>query len=146
MPCLDVTVPSAGPILRVMSKGWEYSPSQLGSIDEVDVVDLRGAGAGDVGKYMEIADRPSVTVKGPKAEEIAELFRALPKGDQARCHTPPFGLRFRRGRKVVTEASICWECDNIFGTVGKGDLHYEFDAGAEPSKKLLALLKDVHGG
>ena len=123
-----------------------YSPSLLPSVTSVVVVDLRRIDANRVSQHIQnAAAAPSITLNGDYAQRIAELWRALPPGNQSRCHTPPFGLRFRLGERVVCEASLCWECDNIFGQSEGRDIHYEFDAGQPISKALLAELRRVIG-
>jgi hypothetical protein len=64
------------------------TPSSLSEIDEVAVLDLGGLGVNAYNFDAKSADARSFTVKGDLAKQIAELFRALPAGDQARCHTP----------------------------------------------------------
>lgn len=119
-----------------------YSPSLLPPVTSVVVVDLRRIDANRVSQHMQnAAAAPSITLNGDHAQRIAELWRALPPGIQSRCHTPPFGLRFRSGERVVCEASLCWECDNIFGQSEGRDIHYEFDAGQPISQALLAELR-----
>src|SRR5688572_11429846 len=83
------------------------TPSSLPSVDAVDLVDLSGVYANGVDDYMDAAaDAPSVRVSGAEAERIAALWRQLPPGEQARCHVPPFGLRFYAGGRVLSRASI----------------------------------------
>ncbi len=60
-----------------------------------------------------------------------------------RCHCPSFGLRFYSNNKPHLQASICWECNNIFIDMGEQALSYEFDAEHPHSKELLALVKQI---
>ena len=77
------------------------------------------------------------------SERIAALWRALPAGEQARCHIPPYGLRFwLSGRKLI-EASICWKCDNVYGYAGDAPLHFAFDSKAPVSVSLLMQCRHV---
>ncbi len=119
-----------------------YSPALLPSIDSVEIVSLESVDAGRVDEYMKnAADAPSITLEGADAQRIADLWRLLPPGDQARCHFPPYGLRFRYEGRVISEASICWECDNIFGVADGRHIHYAFDASHPTSTRLLAELR-----
>ncbi len=119
-----------------------YSPASLPPITSVEVVDLGGIVADQVDQYMQCAiDATSVTLRGNDAQRIAELWRLLPRGNQSRCHMPPYGLRFWSGERVVCEASLCWECDNIFGVSEGRSIHYEFDANQPSSKALFAELR-----
>ena len=97
-----------------------YSPASLPDISSVEVVSLEGVEADRADQYMDnAAAAPSVRLDGDAAQRIAALWRRLPPGEQARCHTPPFGLRFRTGERVVCQASLCWECNNSSGN-GEG--------------------------
>lgn len=119
-----------------------YTPASLPPITSVEIVALDEIDANRVDQYMRNAgDAPSITVDGPDAQRIADLWRSLPPGDQARCHIPPYGLRFRVNERVVCEASICWECDNIFGEANGRQFSYEFDAGHATSMMLLVELR-----
>ena len=62
-----------------------------------------------------------------------------------RCHMPPFGLRFYSAGDVIAQASICWECNNIYGEVKGRKLYYGFDASQAASRELLALAERVIG-
>ena len=87
----------------------------------------------------------SVRATGPEATRIAALWRDLPPGEEARCHTPPFGLRFYFGRRLVCEASICWQCNNIFGNAGDEELFFAFDGSHPTSRELLAACEQLIG-
>jgi len=117
----------------------DYAPSTLGRIDAVDVIALdRSVRVGSVTEYIRASGvLGEVRVTGVDAERIAALWRALPPGEQARCHNPPYGLRFWLSGEKLLEASICWECDNVYGYVGEEMLHFEFDSKAPASRSLL---------
>ena len=83
--------------------------------------------------------RARTTVKGPDAERIATLYRALkPRENPVRdkdgrmsyisgpnCHAPPFAYRFYSGDKLLYNTSICWGCQNIIvGPDGKRHYFY----------------------
>src|SRR5947209_5250192 len=96
--------------------------------------------------YSPSTNAPGVTVEGATALRIAQLWRDLPPGEEARCHIPPFGLRFVADGRVVCEGSICWECNNIYGDVGRVPFGYESDAGAVGSQALLEELLRIAEG
>lgn len=123
----------------------DYLPSALPDISAVKVVDLRGINPPRVSLYMSAVEAPSVLVEGEAAQRIADLWRRLPASEVARCHTPPFGLRFLVGNEVICQASICWRCDNIYGDVGGKTMSCAFDGEAEVSRSLLAELRRVIG-
>jgi hypothetical protein len=94
-------------------------------------------------KAADTAGAPRTRLVGRDAEEIARLWNELPPGEQARCHVPPFGLRlFSRG-VLLLEASLCWDCNNIFGVAGESAFGFEFDASAPSSTALLARLREA---
>jgi hypothetical protein len=122
----------------------DFSPTQLSEIDAVDVVNLKGVDVDRVSEYMSNAvDVPHVQIVDELAQQIADLWRHLPSGEQSRCHIPPFGLRFYRNGELQLQASICWECDNIFGDTKGDSFWYAFDSQHQTAQKLLALCKQV---
>ena len=122
------------------------TPSSLPPIDAVDVVDLSDVDADRVEEYMDAAaNAPSIRVSGAEATRIAALWRELPPGEQARCHIPPFGLRFYSGGRLISRGSICWRCNNIFGDAGDEHLFFAFDASQPTSRELLAECERVVG-
>ena len=126
-------------------KSLLYDPATLGAVDRVDVVGISGdANVGDVYDFIRSgAVTGEVSLVGADVERMAALWRGLPPGEQARCHIPPFGLRFWRDGKKLIEASICWECNNVYGYVGRQPVHFAFDANAPVSVSLLTQCRQV---
>jgi hypothetical protein len=116
----------------------ESHPNELPEIDRVDILILEGRGFGEWMRDMDTVAYQSI--EGRSAQDIANLFRKLPSGNQARCHNPPFGLRFYREDGVRSQCSICWDCNNI-----DGDFGYEFDGGSSVARKLFSLLTKLSG-
>lgn len=124
----------------------DWRPDSLPEIDTVEVVDLEDVEPLSPSGYMSAAAAaPSVRVTGNAAQAIAALWRSLPAGSQARCHVPPFGLRFFLGEKLVAEASLSWACHNVFGGTWEGSFWFEFDGEAPASVELLAALRTTSG-
>jgi hypothetical protein len=75
---------------------------------------------------------------GANALQIADEWRSLEFGweYQALCHEPAYGLRFYRGKKLLFETSVCWECHNF--TVRDGFMG--FHATAPPAQRFLQSL------
>jgi hypothetical protein len=122
----------------------KFNSIQLPEIDTVDIVNLEGIRTSHVDAYMQKAVKaPHVQVEDEVAQQIADLWRQLPSSMQARCHFPPFGLRFYRRGELQLQASICWECNNIFGDAKGNDVFFAFDADSEPSQRLLSSCKQV---
>jgi hypothetical protein len=121
-------------------------PSSLPEIDAVEVVSLRGLHPKSVGEYMAIAiEVPHARLSGTGAKQIAEMWRALVKGKQMRCHIPPFGLRFFAAEVLICEASICWKCNNIHGHAEGKKVFFEFDGSRTTARKLLIACAGALG-
>jgi hypothetical protein len=128
----------------------EYRPDSLPEPSEVEILVLdRPTYNEDERPVFKILsyDFPiqlSKKVIGHEAKIIAQLWRDLPANDDHdRCHRPPFGLRFYDGETLLLEASLCWECSNIFMMIdGKKDA-YIFNPEHETSQSLLKLLKEL---
>ncbi|HEX8916390.1 MAG TPA: hypothetical protein VF796_28825 [Humisphaera sp.] len=120
-------------------------PSTLPDVDAVEVVVMRGVESGPHGYMPNARDARAVRVQGPEAARIASLWRALPPGEQMRCHVPPFGLRFLHGGRVLVEASVCWQCNNVWGHAGDDRFGYEFDGSHPTARALLAACERTTG-
>jgi len=120
---------------------------EVGEVTAIDVVDLSGLYANRVDQYMIAArDRPGVRLAREEAERVLSLYQALPPGDGARCHTPPYGLRMFREQRTVCEVSICWQCNNMFGEANGQPFCIRFDSSSSPAQKLLSELLRAVGG
>ncbi len=123
-----------------------YDPSSLPRVSRVQIVDLHRIEANRVSETMRIADdAPTVALEGERAECIASLWRRLPADEQYRCHIPPYGLRFWTDEKLILQASICWECNNIFGDVDGVKFSYQFNGKAPASQQLLVEAREAFG-
>ena len=123
---------------------YDYNPKLLGQVSSVEIVSLYELDIDRVSQYMQNAQNaPFVTAHGSAATEIAELWRGLTPGHQSRCHFPSYGLRFRLHDSSTLEASICWECSNMYGLEHNEPFHYEFDNLTPSAKKLLTRLKQI---
>jgi hypothetical protein len=121
------------------------SPLHLPQVDSIDVVNLKDFDVDRVSEYMQKAiDTDHIKVVGDLAQQIANFWQQLPPGEQFRCHIPPFGLRFYSNGKLQLQASICWECNNIFGDLEGNNFSYEFDGQHQISQALLEICKKVY--
>lgn len=126
--------------------GRKFLPALLPTVTSVDIVIVSGLNPVWLDEYMVAAkNAPAIEVCGAAALRIAELWRQLPPGNQARCHVPRFGLRFRDANQVFCEASVCWRCNNIYGELNGEKVYFEFDAEQPVSQQLLAELRRVAG-
>lgn len=120
------------------------TPAQLPEVDRVEIVDLSTIDPPRVSLYMKYASAaPRLSVSAHGAQTIARLWRGLVAGEQSRCHVPVFGLRFFSKGTLRCEASVCFQCDNIFGMVGESDLSYAFEARHRTAQELLAICKSA---
>lgn len=118
----------------------------LDGIAAASIVVLGGLHPSGVDHYMEVAVMTgalSIDIPSNDLDRIVRLFCSLPEGEQARCHIPPFGYRFFAGKQLVLEASVCWECNNIYGRRDGKPLHFAFDAKASISRELLQLTQEL---
>ncbi len=118
-----------------------YLPSSLPPVTAVEVVDLRGMDLKRIHAALDDTSVPWVAASAAAAKRIADLWRQLPPGHSARCHTPPFGLRFVAGDAVICRGSVCWACNNIYGDTGATPFFFAFDASSAVAGELLAELK-----
>lgn len=120
----------------------QLSPDSLPEVDEVEIVPLAGRAPPQISRPHRKRVRPSsISVTGAPAEEIAELWRALPlPAAVAACHDPPFALRFFRGDTFILEASLCWKCNNVYGITADESFCFLFDGAAPVARRLLATL------
>lgn len=121
-----------------------YSPGELQDIDSVRVSQIIGADL-EVDRVTDyllfLDDLPSVSLVAAEAKSIADLWRRLPPGGQDRCHLPPYGVQFFSDGTLLLAASVCWECNNIFGSVAGEGIHYEFSAESPAAEALLARFR-----
>jgi hypothetical protein len=127
----------------------QYDFTSLPEVDGVDVVILDESiparappgTRGMLAYVLGASDAPYIRLGVNYAQVIARLWRELVRGEEARCHTPPFGLRFYARGSMILQASICWECSNIYGFAGASELHTSFAADTPSARALLSMLK-----
>lgn len=104
--------------------------------DNVEVVGLGATGpgfdAGGPGGGVEWSQPLGVEDRG----RLRTLISALPAGESAKCHMPPFGLRFGVGPGAL-RVSICFRCSNAYAA---GTLT-AFDAESAQAQSFLAFLR-----
>jgi hypothetical protein len=122
-----------------MAEG-KMNVSTLPPIDSVEVLVI----SGDYEPSRRGASIPGNTVAkltGELAQQVAQLWRSLPDGEQMRCHNPRHGLRFYCGESVLLEAAICFECNNISIIANGRHEWVAFDGQAPSSQRLLAMIR-----
>ena len=124
-----------------------YDPASLGAVDAVDVVALAGLDGVETPSLYDVlrskAVHAEIRLTGEDAERVAALWRALPASEEARCHTPPYGLRLWRGGRLLAEASLCWACNNARGYAGNESIAFAFNAKSAVAQSLLLQLRHV---
>jgi hypothetical protein len=105
--------------------------------DEVDVVGFGDAGPMfDSGFSQGFPLAWSSPLDADERARLRYLVAALPEGESARCHLPPFGLRIRSGAREI-RISICFACSNAY-VVGQLTV---FEARSEEGGALLEFLR-----
>lgn len=100
-------------------------------------------GVFDTGDHWEFLIEGQSVVEPDVASQFQGLWQNLPEGEQARCHTPGFGIEVRDGERLELRAAFCFQCNNIsIRTDSSTDMRV-FDAGSEPGCGLLQLFKSV---
>lgn len=124
----------------------QHVPMTLGPVDCIDVMAI--ASDATVGSVNDFVRSSAVIGKVTLVDEvdvarIAALWRALPPGESARCHTPPFALRFWLKGECVLEASVCWACDNVYGYASDRPIHFAFDSKSSVAHSLFLQCQHV---
>lgn len=126
-----------------------YNPQELPEVDKVAVLVLGQREDEGESRLYTIKDGflivAEVIIEDANITKIVDLWRQLPQHEQDRCHFPPFGLRFFQNNTQLLEASICWECNNIWINLHDEADGYNFDARSNPAQQLFALLKQLSG-
>ncbi len=110
-------------------------PAQLPAVSTIELLVFNESDSLGFLDPKSLSQASGKLIEGQVVQDIANLFRQLPPGEPARCHIPPFGLRFHSPEGLRRECSICWMCNNIHG-----DFQYNFDGAAPVSKRLFSLL------
>ena len=123
------------------------NPASLPAISAVEIVSLRNTFADRAGLEMQSAeDAPFVVLENEQAQRIAWLWRQLPSNaEEMRCHTPPYGLRFRNTVGIFLRVSVCWKCNNIYGDSKGEAVHFVFDGSHPKSRLLLEVMRSTIG-
>lgn len=129
-----------------------YDPTQLPEIDQVEVLTL-GFEFGEESTLSRLSTGwdgfpihlATIVVDPRVVTAIADLWRTLPTDEQARCHIPAYGVRFFADNIMILQASICWECNNIWMLIGEERTSYHFNGQSEPAQRLLRLLRYLSG-
>jgi hypothetical protein len=109
----------------------------LPTIDKVSLFKLKATG--DVWN-REIDS--SKTLTGKEAQDVAALWRRqIYRQYQVACHLPAYGIRFYSGEKLLVQASVCWECNNIgFQTPDMNGTQY-FEGDGKLGQQLLNVFR-----
>jgi len=99
------------------------------------------------------------TLVGPETMDLATIWRNQNYiyGPEVNCHTPGYRIRFYEQDKLLTEATICFHCHNIYfykyngSTTQNAPLDVNFgafmrDADDSQSAKLRAYLANLFPG
>ncbi|HRE90561.1 MAG TPA: hypothetical protein PK095_15625, partial [Myxococcota bacterium] len=87
-----------------------------------------------------------VTLTGEQLEEFLDYWRWQTPvyGGGAMCHHPPYGFRLYKGRSLVAETSLCWECSNYYVNLWPlGSQWQSFDSENEQAQALLNFCDEL---
>jgi len=111
----------------------------LPPIDKVELLKLEKKGDSWTGKIQ-----ATKVLTGYRAQKFATLWRQqkyVPMS--AICHLPTYAVKFYTEGKLLTYATLCWDCDNIGFEEPKLDNTQGFDGKGEKGRKLLQAFKDA---
>jgi hypothetical protein len=79
-------------------------PSVVKHLPAIDTV--------EISRIPLVADDP-VILTGQEAQTIAQAWRRLRRGAGMQCFGPGYTIRFKSAGKVLVEAQVCFDCENI---------------------------------
>lgn len=122
--------------------------TQLSDVDRVEIEAIFG--------QETIIDQvvSSKILVGTDTQQIVTLWRSQKYfyGPGALCHSPAYRIRFFKNGALITEATICFHCYNIYFYKYAGAKNPEapsevaFDVTSEAGKKLRAYLGNLFPG
>lgn len=113
---------------------------------EIESVSLRGE---TIDKVLD-----EKILLGTNTETLRNLWRSqnYAYGEHIMCHEPGYRIRFYVNNTLITEATICFRCDNIYfykyaGAINSGEyMEAVFDANDSSGKKLRVYLSNLFPG
>jgi len=82
-------------------------PSVVRHLPPIDTV--------EISRIPLLPDDP-VNLTGKQAQVIAQTWRRLRRGAGLQCFGPGYTIRFKSAGKVLVEAKVCFDCENISTT------------------------------
>ena len=115
--------------------------------ESIDFVRIDEDDSGDfqTGEHWRFKVISSIRLEKNEKEEVFRLWNSLSDGETARCHVPKFGIRLNYRDHDSVNASICWECNNIYLKKQNEFVFCQFDAKNETSQNLLETVKEKLG-
>ncbi|MEL6110890.1 MAG: hypothetical protein AAFU85_33200 [Planctomycetota bacterium] len=124
----------------------DYDPKTLSHVDHVEVVVIRVESPGEIMRASDVSDfGEAFRCEAEFVKPMVAAWRGLTTGMSARCHIPPFGFRFLSNETLLLSASVCWRCNNLYGSSGSERLFYAFESNGDAALQLLELAKQVTG-
>ena len=118
-----------------------YSQSlRLFNVDKVELLKLEKVGDSWKGNI-----EASKTLEGDEAKKFVSLWAAQSYDylDSAICHTPSYGIKLYAKGELVTNATICWDCNNIEFLKPKWENTWGFDGTGAEGQELLQVFKEA---
>lgn len=109
----------------------------LPEIDKVELLKLKVNG-----DLWDGAIESLKTLTGKEAQDVASLWRRqVYRQYQVACHLPAYGVKFYSGDKLLVQASVCWQCNNIgFQTPDMNGTQY-FEGDGRLGQQLLSVFR-----
>jgi hypothetical protein len=111
----------------------------LPNIDKIELLKLEKKGDLWTGEI-----EASKTIEGDEAQKFAKLWRQQNyEPISAICHLPAYAVKFYAKDKLLTYATLCWDCNNIGFEEPKLNKTQGFDGDGRKGQKLLQIFKDA---
>jgi hypothetical protein len=133
-----------GLIFSALFSGCHLLPSTpctsgLPQVDKVELFQLEKKGDLWTGKYT-----AQKTLIGPATELVAQLWRNQSFADDSPiCHNPGYEIKFYRQNKLLVDATLCWDCDNLEFLTPKLNDFVGFDGKGRQGQELLNYLENT---
>ena len=109
----------------------------LPAVDKVELLKLEKKGDSWTGKI-----EASKTLKANEAQKFAKLWRQQNyEPISAICHLPAYAVKFYAKDKLLTYATLCWDCNNIAFEEPRLDKTQGFAGDGSKGQKLLQIFK-----
>lgn len=115
----------------------------VGSIRGVEVADNALSVPGIYKGRFRVRTVASKTLLDSDAEQFAQIWRGLKRGNGGGCFTPAHYIRFYSSGQLLFETSVCFHCHNLTLPNGENNEPWGFDVDGKSGQELLNALKGL---